>query len=78
MVTLNAVGYTTGVYMGSTNSGGDIDDNDNDGEEGSSLTATQDEGAQSIQGSNDEFGDSLVEVESPPQDELPVLIFYDC
>ena len=75
------MGYTTGEYMGSTNSGGDIDDDDdddNDEEEGSSLTATQDEGEQTIQGSNDEFGDSLVEVESPPQDELPVLIFYDC
>ena len=77
------MGYTTDEYMGPTNSGGDIDDDDeddddDDGGEGSSLTTTQDEGEQSIQGSNDEFGNSLVEVKSSLQDELPALIFYDC
>ena len=48
-----------------------VDDYDDNGGKGLSLKATQDEGKQSIQGSNDEFGDSLVGVESPPQDELP-------
>ena len=65
MVALNAVRYTTDEYMGYTNSDGDIDDGDDDDDddgEGLSLIATQDEGEQSIQGSNDKFGDSLVEV----------------
>ena len=43
------------------------DDNDDDDGEGSSLTIALDEGEQSLLEANNEFGDSLVEVESPLQ-----------
>ena len=77
MVTLNAVGYATGEYMGSTVEESDEDDEE---EEGTNPTVLQDVGEQGVQETGDEFNDSLAaaDSESFSQDELPVLILYDC
>ena len=74
MVTLNAVGYATGEYTGSTVEESDKDDEE---EEGVSST-TQDEGEQSEKEIDDELNNSVLVAETSPQDELPQLIFYDC
>ena len=77
MVTLNAVGYATGEYMGST-----VEESDEDDEEegGTNSTMSQDVDEQGVQETDDELNDSLAVADSESflDDELPVLISYDC
>ena len=77
MVTLNAVGYATGEYMGST-----VEESDEDNEEegGTNSTMSQDVDEQGVQETDDELNDSLAVADSESflDDEFPVLISYDC
>ena len=66
MVTLNAVGYETGEYMGTAASESDEDDDEAD--EGtisteSQASAAQDEGEQDVQEEDDPVNDSLAVAE---------------
>ena len=65
MVTLNAVGYETGEYMGSAASESDEDDEADEGTISTEpqATAAQDEGGQDVQEVDDPLNDSLAVAE---------------
>ena len=68
--------------MGSAASESDEDDEEDEGMISTEpqATAAQDEGEQDVHEIDDPLNDSLavLELESSPRDELPVLIAYDC